>query len=240
MAGCTPAFESFDSSQDLRLETLDWAWFEPRSRESEEKWNELRGQIREEIKKNPSAPLLLIGDSITQGWRRHGDLLDVCLGRLSDQERSYVINGGIWSDGLQHIRWRLRSGDLKGLHPRLIVFLGGTNNGGQTPWQIAGGIQTLVEELSQEFPDSHILLLGIFPMDQLPSPRRLKRQEANKLLSDITWNKKRVTYLDLTDVFLGGTTELSQEMFPDFLHLSRLGYSLWASSLCPLIKAYVP
>jgi lysophospholipase L1-like esterase len=239
MTACTPRYESFEGSLDLQWDTLDWKWFEPRSRDNEDKWNELRQKIREEIQKNPEAPLLLLGDSITQGWRRHRDLIDGCLGRSFEEDRPYVINGGIWSDGLQHIRWRLQSGDLKGLHPRLIVFLAGTNNGGQTPWQIARGIQNLVEELAQEYSDAHILLLGIFPMDQHESARRLKRKEVNQLLAQVIWNNKRVTYRDLSAVFLGGTSELSKDLFPDFLHLSRLGYGVWASSICPLLKTYL-
>lgn len=239
LAGCTPKFQTFSETDDLRKESVDWTWLDPKSREHEEKWNALRTKMRGEIAKNPNAPLLLFGDSITQGWRRHEDLLEACMGHTSEPDSPQIINAGIWSDGLQHMRWRLKSGDFDLLNPRLVVFLGGTNNGGQTSLQIAGGIQTLVEEIAQEFPQAHILLLGIFPMDQYPSHRRLKRSAANSILAHTRWNKKRVSYVDLTEAFLGGAPELGKDIFPDYLHLSRLGYGIWASQMCPWVQSYL-
>ena len=232
LSSCAPRYASFSEAFDLYGQEDDRAWLEPRSRDHEELWNEHRTKIRREIESNPRAPLFLFGDSITQGWRRHEDLLHACLGYTADQTKSYIINGGVWADGLQHMLWRLRVGDFEHLEPRVIVFLGGTNNGGQTSRQMAVGIQTVVEELIQRFPNAHVLLLGIFPIDQYPTPRRMKRAHANKILAGFPWDKKRVTFLDISPVFLGGTSELSKDVFPDYLHLSRLGYGIWAVAMC--------
>ena len=48
---------------------------------------------------------------------------------------------------------------------------------------------------------------------------------------------ERVHYLDVSDAFLGEDGTLSQEIMPDYLHLSEKGYQLWAEAMEPSLKA---
>jgi lysophospholipase L1-like esterase len=205
-------------------------WLIPKDRRSEGLWNELRDKIKQEILAHPNHEVLFLGDSIMQGWRRHQDLLERCTALKG------VINGGIWSDGLQHMLWRLSQEDFAGIKPKLVVFLGGTNNGGQSATQIAAGINLMVGRLLVQFPKARVLLLGIFPMDRdADTSRRIKRRNVNQMLAQYDWPRGRVVFLDLSPLFLGGTSVLQPEVSPDFLHLSRWGYELWMAALCPAV-----
>ncbi len=220
-----PGEEGFES-----MESPDTRWLIPKDRKSEVPWNELRDKIKQEIVAHPHHEVLFFGDSIMQGWRRHQDLLDRC------KVLKGVINGGIWSDGLQHMLWRLSQGDFARIKPKVVVFLGGTNNGSQTAAQIAAGIKLMVGRLLGQFPETRVLLLGLFPMDHdADTSRRLKRSNVNRMLAQFEWPQGQVVYLDLSPLFLGGTTILQPEVSPDFLHLSRLGYELWMAALCPAV-----
>src|SRR5262245_58519258 len=69
------------------------------------------------------AQVIFIGDSITQGWEKEGK--DVWEKFYSPRN---AVNLGIGGDRTQHVLWRLDNGNLKGLKPKAIVLMIGTNN----------------------------------------------------------------------------------------------------------------
>ena len=126
--------------------------------------------------------LVFDGDSITDNWQGPGN--EVWKQRYGAIK---AIDLGIGGDQVQHVTWRAQNGSLAGQDPKLIVVMIGTNNIGQKAEDVAAGIKMLVGEYETRCPNSHILLLGIFPRD--PSPASIARAwvaSVNKIISTST------------------------------------------------------
>jgi len=84
-----------------------------------------RHQSFNAISKEGKAPLVFLGDSITQGWSGKGK---------AAWEKAWAplgaANFGIGGDRTEHVLWRLDNGNFDGLKPKLIVLMIGTNNTG--------------------------------------------------------------------------------------------------------------
>jgi beta-glucosidase len=186
--------------------------------------------------------MLFLGDSITQGWESEGKAVwDEFFAPRK------AVNLGFSGDRTQHVLWRLERHGLEALAkpaqgkqaPRLAVVMIGTNNSNgadNTAEEIADGIRAVVTALTTKLPDTQVLLLAIFPRSEKADAQRAKNARASALASKIA-DGKRVHFLDIGAVFLGedGTT-LGREIMPDYLHLSPLGYGLWAEAIEPKVK----
>lgn len=173
--------------------------------------------------------LLLIGDSITQGWEGAGK--DVWAKYYTPR---HAVNLGIGGDRTQHVLWRLDNGNIKGIHPKAAVLMIGTNNSGSnTPEQIAEGVTAIVQKLRKELPETKILLLAVFPRGADKSdPRRQVNEATNAIVSKLD-DGKMVYYLDIGPAFLADDGTLSKEIMPDLLHLNPKGYQIWAEAIEP-------
>lgn len=173
--------------------------------------------------------LLLIGDSITQGWEGAGK--DVWAKYYTPR---HAVNLGIGGDRTQHVLWRLDNGNIKGIHPKAAVLMIGTNNSGNnTPEQIAEGITAIVQKLRKDLPETKILLLAIFPRGADKSDSRRQVNEATNAIVSKLDDGKMVYYLDIGPAFLADDGTLSKEIMPDLLHLSPKGYQIWAEAIEP-------
>ena len=105
---------------------------------------------------------LLMGDSITDWWRRAG--LAVYEANFGDLD---CANFGIAGDRTQGVLWRMQNGELEGYSPKAMMLMIGTNNLSarnrtpNTPAEIAMGIATIVTTFRLRFPDAKVLLLGV-------------------------------------------------------------------------------
>ena len=177
--------------------------------------------------------LLLIGDSITQGWESEGrHIWDIYYGKR------HAVNLGFNGDRTEHVLWRLDHGEIEGITPKLAVVMIGTNNtgAGDDPLETAAGIQAILTTLRTTVPGSKILLLGVFPRSASEDDplRRL-----NVALNDrirVFSDNQQVFFLDLSRLFLDGQGRLSQDLMPDSLHLSERGYQVWAEGMEELIS----
>lgn len=176
--------------------------------------------------------LVLIGDSITQGWEGAG----AKVWKKHYGERN-AVNLGISGDRTQHVIWRLQNGNIKGISPKLAVIMIGTNNSGSnTGEQIAEGIKEIVKILRTETPKTKVLILGIFPRGAAKSdPRRLVNEKANEIVKSYADNKM-VFYQDIGPNFLKDDGALPKDIMPDLLHLSEAGYRIWAESIEPTVS----
>lgn len=103
----------------------------PTDRLQEPWWAQRHAQVLEQVKRHPDAPLLLIGDSITQNYEK-------AQGPDEDFQSTWqpfygsrgALNLGFSGDGTEHVLWRLNNGELAGLQPKAVVVLIGTNNTG--------------------------------------------------------------------------------------------------------------
>jgi len=74
-----------------------------------------------------SIGLVFDGDSITDGWQVGGRQV-----WLERYEKLHAFDFGISGDRTEHVLWRLSQGQVKGIHPKLIAIMIGTNNLFQT------------------------------------------------------------------------------------------------------------
>ncbi len=145
--------------------------------------------------------LLLIGDSITQGWNDEGRRIwDAYYGRRR------AVNLGFNGDRTEHVLWRLDHGEIEGIAPKLAVVMIGTNNTGtrhDPPEETAAGIQAILTTLRTHLPGTKILLLGVFPRSA-SADDRLRR--LNVAINDRLRRLRRQP----ADLFLGPQPTLSR------------------------------
>ena len=207
----------------------EWAqsWWMPRH-EAKLKEKEAAGEV----------DLLFIGDSITQAWEDGGKA--VWEEYYSDRN---AFNLGFSGDRTEQVLWRLQHGAVDGLSPELVVLMIGTNNTGhrQDPAeQTAAGIERIVDLLHEKLPETHILLLGVFPRGERPEdPLRKLNQEINSRIESLG-EREYVTYKDIGQEFLQEDGRIAAETMPDFLHLTPESYKTWAAAIEPLVAEHLP
>jgi lysophospholipase L1-like esterase len=180
---------------------------------------------------------LLMGDSITDWWRRTAADLYAQLFEPLD-----CANFGIAGDRTQGVLWRMENGELEGYSPRLMMLMIGTNNlSGRTstpntPAQIAMGIATIVTKFRTTFPDAKVLLLGVFPRGAEPTnPYREPIRQINELIANLD-DGEYVRFMDIGDHFLEADGSISEAVMPDGLHPSARGYQIWADAVMPTFR----
>jgi lysophospholipase L1-like esterase len=181
---------------------------------------------------------LLMGDSITDWWRRYAaDLYDEMFTPLN------CANFGIAGDRTQGVLWRMENGELEGYSPRLMMLMIGTNNlSGRrgppnAPAEIAMGIATIVSKFRTTFPEAKVLLLGVFPRGAEPdSQYREPIRQINELIAHLD-DGEYVRFMDIGEHFLEPDGSISEEVMPDGLHPSELGYQIWADAVMPTFRA---
>ncbi len=173
--------------------------------------------------------LLFLGDSITQGWKGAPKTWDRFYGPRK------AANFGIGGDRTEHVLWRIQNGELKGIEPKVVVLMIGTNNsGGNTPDEIAQGVSAIVDELRSRLPRTKVLLLGVFPRGEKPAPIRERLKSLNEKIAKLD-DGSAVHYLDIGKVFLNEDGTISNQIMPDYLHLTPRGYRLWAEAIEPTL-----
>ena len=198
--------------------------------ERDEWWKSMHDSFLTQTKAG-KIDLLFLGDSITQGWAAEGS--------KEVWERYYgsrkAANYGIGGDRTQHVLWRLEHGEVDGIKPKVVVLMIGTNNvGSDSAADIAAGVKAIVDRLRKALPDTKVLLLGVFPRGEKPDDTREKLKEVNARIARLD-DGKMVDYLDIGRHFLNEDGSISAEVMPDFLHLSKKGYQIWADAIEPTV-----
>jgi len=178
--------------------------------------------------------LLFLGDSITEGWKRHSEIWDTHFGPYD------AANFGIAGDQTQHVIWRIENGALDGINPKVVVLLIGTNNTFRSPGHhIAAANQRIVDLIRLKLPNTKVLLLAIFPRgprlgpNREPEPwqeRMARVNDTNALLAKLD-DGKMVRFLNINHAFLAPDGTIPDSIMPDQLHLSQAGYQLWAEAI---------
>ena len=198
------------------------------------------------ISKEGKAPLVFLGDSITQGWSGKGK---------AAWEKYFAplgaANFGIGGDRTEHVLWRLQNGNYDGLKPKLTVLMIGTNNTGHqgrpqkelndaiyncTADQTAEGVAAIVKLLREKQPQMKILLLGIFPRGATTEDAMRKQNAATNAIISKLADGQNVHFLDIGDTFLQPDGVLPKEIMPDLLHLNEAGYEKWSQAILPKVN----
>lgn len=184
-----------------------------------------------------SINLIFDGDSITDGWQRGGqEIWAQRYGKLG------AFDFGISGDRTEHLLWRLSSGQVDNLKPKLVAIMIGTNNLGnnQSVEDTIAGVKAVVADYRKRLPDAVILLQGVFPRGATPdNPFRAKIKAVNQEIAKLADGDK-VIYVDFGDKFLEPDGSLSPKIMPDALHPNAAGYQIWADAIQPIIDKYFP
>jgi beta-glucosidase len=185
-------------------------------------------QINSAVKTQPHR-VLFLGDSLTEHfdsdlWRDH-------------MAPRGVLNAGISGDRTDHLRWRLEHGNLDGPPPQAVVLLIGTNDLSydRSPEVVAEGIRANLLKLRQRIPRADILLLGLWPREDVPRISQRHEVAAVNQLIGACGGSARIRYADLGGQLLELDGRLSPQISPDRLHFSAQGYARLVPSLDRLI-----
>ena len=189
--------------------------------------------------------VLLIGDSITQGWG--GSPIDNLPWNPAWREqfgRFRAVNAGIGGDRTESVLWRLEHGLLDGVTPRTVVLMIGVNNAphvaanGVPPAAVAKGIALCVENVRLKAPAAQVVVVKIVPAFAPESPVHRGILAVNTALDALELPQDdHVHVVDAGAGFLTADGKLVSEAYSDgHLHLSPRGYELLAGSLAPVLS----
>jgi lysophospholipase L1-like esterase len=194
--------------------------------------------ILERAKSGPIG-VLFLGDSITENWKSKAPEL-----WKQYEDKYQAADFGIGGDRTQHVIWRIENGEIDGIHPKVVVFMLGTNN---TPADSADRIvaadKKIIRMVQEKIPETKIILMAILPrgprknsdgtMDDGKQRMEIIRA-ANEQLAKLD-NGKTIRYLDIGPKYLGADGKIPNDLMPDQLHPNAAGYKLWVDAMQPLL-----
>ena len=173
------------------------------------------------------AQIVLLGDSITEGWEGAPEQLQALVGLRS------AANLGVGGDRTQHVLWRLEQAPLSAIKPKVIVLMIGTNNMyDDSANDIIAGIHAVVELLSTQCPNAEILVLDIPPRGEPKDSAREKITQINIGLTLGMW-PTHARFVRVSGQFVKPDATIDPAIMPDLLHLSQKGYAMWAAAIKP-------
>ena len=171
--------------------------------------------------------IVLIGDSITQGFE-----FTPSWEVLNKKYKNKITNLGFSGDSTEHVIWRLENGEFPaGINPEFVTLMIGVNNK-NSPESIAAGIGKILKIISTNSPKSKILLFSILPRGKgADDPETIKLNAVNQIIQKYDGHLN-IRYVDITNLYLHQSGELIEELFArDKLHIKAEGYELWRDVL---------
>ena len=207
----------------------------------EDTWRDQVGRMQALARAHPSARVVLLGDSITQGLTGASARAAVAGGARAF-DRAFGDLGalalGLSGDRTEHLLWRIANGALQTLSPDVIVLQIGVNNvnaAGHTATETAAGIHRVVEALREAAPEAHVLVCGPFPAGERKSPVRRTLDDVHAQIESLG-ERERVTYLDLRSLFLDEQGATNGNMRPDRVHLTPAGMQAWMAAISAPVR----
>ncbi len=185
---------------------------------------------RAEFAKNREADqgsLVLLGDSITQGW---GSKVQSLFPNLK------IANRGIGGDTTRGMLMRLQD-DVLSLNPKGIVMLMGTNDLEENaePSVIAGNVKLILDEVKKYNPSLPVVFCLVFPSSETKNRPADKVKALNDAYTAVARGNPQVTVLDTWTLYADSQGNAKPDEFKDLLHLNDAGYRKWAAALRPVL-----
>jgi lysophospholipase L1-like esterase len=178
--------------------------------------------------------VVFFGDSITHNWgnKNYSDLF---------QRKPNYINRGIGGQTTGQMLLRYRQ-DVLALQPKVVVFLGGTND--LASYKVADVVGFIEQNISSivELALLHhqrIILCSLTPVSDAIKPQTDRRDPA-KILALNAWLKsyaaeKRIPYVDYYDAVTDGHDRIQTALTVDGLHPNHDG----VAKMEPLVEAAI-
>jgi lysophospholipase L1-like esterase len=195
----------------------------------------------------PQARVVLVGDSITEGFEDRG---------RESWQRDLVplgaLNLGCTGDRTEHVLWRLQQAPIDRLQPEHVVLLLGTNNlghGTSTPAETVAGLQAVIAVLRQQCPAAVLHVFEVLPRNEPGSALRRQVATVNAGLRGClhaanlqAWmaGRPRLRLHAFGSQLPAADGSLATEVMPDGLHLSAASYDRWARYLVEALTAVEP
>lgn len=178
--------------------------------------------------------VVFFGDSITHNWgNSHYSTLF--------QRKPNYINRGIGGQTTGQMLLRFRD-DVLALHPRVIVFLGGTND--LASYKVPDVVHFIEDNVSSiaELAQLHgipIILCSLTPVSDALKPQTDRRDPA-KILALNAWIKQyaadhHLAYVDYYSAVTDGHDRIKTDLTVDGLHPNQAGVALME----PLVEAAI-
>ena len=174
---------------------------------------------------NSQGEIIFLGDSITDGgeW---GELLG----------NPKIINRGISGDTTQGILERL--GEVTESRPEKIFLMIGVNDLalGKSVDYVLSNLARIIRKILRNSPETELYVQSLLPVndrfDQFKGHTDKGREilEINRKLKDFC-ERQGVEFIDLHGAFQDEDGRLGSKYTNDGLHLTGLGYVLWASRI---------
>lgn len=204
-------------------------------------WWYQKGEIDSLCRINNNLDLLLIGNSITQGWGGERSLVTHKPG-LKAAKKYFKnltwISAGISGDRTEHVAFRIQQGNYRDTNAKFVVLSIGVNN---FPYnnaeEIAAGIELDLKLIQEYFPNSTILLFGLLPTGlKKNSERRQKYDQIHQLIAPLD-RSKNVVYHNPLALFSDVNGNLDETLYGgDGIHLKPAGYEVWAKFISEQIN----
>jgi lysophospholipase L1-like esterase len=186
------------------------------------------------------------GDSITRRW---GTSDAAYREFFTHWTRTFfgwnAANFGWGGDTVQNILWRLTDGELDGVHPKVIVVMAGTNNVGGMPRQgvdaavvehVAGGMSAVLDVMQRKAPEATVILMGITPRtDSRGGVSVMPTIDAINARYVKLADGRRIRYVNINAQLARDDGGPREGVTVDGLHLSLVGYQVWADALKPIL-----
>ncbi|MGE5402135.1 MAG: GDSL-type esterase/lipase family protein [Ignavibacteriales bacterium] len=169
-------------------------------------------------------PVLLIGDSITEGFNEKILLPEV-----------NAINYGVSGDSTLELMERINE-QWFSIDPYAAFLCIGTNDFARERSNdyVLDNIRQIINRIRGLSPDLNIYPVSIFPTRyNLPRPNK-RIVEFNRMLAEMA-EENGLTYFDIHDKFTDSNGDLILDFTEDGLHLTPKAYELWAQ----LIKEFL-
>lgn len=207
----------------------------------ESEWHSVTDDIKESLT-GKQLKLLLLGNSITQGW---GGTRKAVVYKPGKQAMDEQLGEGTWEsagisgDCTQNLLWRIRYDNYNRCNPQNVVIAIGINNlisGKNSPEEVVEGIIAITNESYKQFPNSRIILLGLLPSGkEKQSDIRKKCDKIHESLH--SYKFKKAEYINPTEWFLDSNGTIRDGFYgEDYIHLTSEGYKILAQKIANILK----
>lgn len=182
-------------------------------------------KLKEFSRNNQTCQVLFLGDSLI-------DLFDV--------NRYFALDCSIINRGISGITTAFLQNNLDiilgNTSPKSIFILIGTNDLGQgdSPLSVYADISELCSDLKKHYPEVELKIISILPTNENSNYQETVSQRTNERieqLNQLLQGLENISFLDVSTSLSDRTGQLRKEYTVDGLHLSELGYQVFAQHL---------